>query len=86
MAVQDYKGLDWNRPIRDAVAVSASAEPLAQGACRAIYLGTAGDLTVTFEDGSSVEFNNLAAGIWHPMSVTHITVIDNSAANVRVGY
>ena len=88
MAVADYKAGDssWNQPIRDAVAITASASALAQGLCRAVYLGTAGDLTVTFLDGSSVEFNNMAAGVWHPMAVTHVTVIDNSAADVRVGY
>lgn len=85
--VRNPSTTDWTRPIIDAVSVSASADPIdaARGACRALYLGTAGDLTVTFIDGTSLTFHNLAAGVWHPMSVTHVTAI-SGAANVRAGY
>lgn len=86
MAVEDFKGVEgWTKPISRAVGVTASANKLADGLCRAIYLGTSGDLTVTFLDESSVTLHNLAAGVWHPIAVTHITAISN-ATNVRVGY
>lgn len=75
---------DWTRPIRRAVVKTAS--PTLFDECRAVYLGTGGDLTVTFIDGTSVELNNMVAGVWHPLAVVAITVIDNSAADVRVGY
>lgn len=75
---------DWTRSIRKAVIKTASPTPFEE--CRAVYLGTAGDMTVTFIGGESVEFNNMAAGVWHPLAIVAITVIDNGAADVRVGY
>lgn len=86
MAFEDYKGSAWNRPVMDAVAVTASADPFAQGMCRALYLGTAGDVTITLRDGSSVTMKNLAAGVWHPVTATHVTALANSAADCLVGY
>lgn len=77
---------DWTRPIRKRVAVTASATPFADGECRAIYLGTAGDITMTGINGESVKLKNMAAGVWHPCACTAITVIDNSAADVFIGY
>ncbi len=74
------------QPITDAESTTGSASPFERGPCRAIYLGTAGDLTVTFVDGTSLTFHNMAAGVWHPMAVTHVTALANGAANVRVGF
>ena len=86
MAQEDYKGDGWFRPVTDAVEVAASASKFEQGMCRALYLGTAGDVTVTFLDGSSVTLKNLAAGVWHPLAITHLTALANSAADPVVGY
>lgn len=72
---------DWTKPAHDAAAVSASASAIAGGPTRGIYLGTAGDVTVTFLDGSSVTFANMVAGIVHPLAVTHVTALDNGAAD-----
>jgi hypothetical protein len=77
---------DWTRPIRRAYTAAASADPLANGECRAIYLGTAGDVTVTGVDGVSWTMKNLAAGVWHPVAATHVTTLANSAADCMVGY
>ena len=45
---------------------------LTNGTCRGLYLGTAGDVTVRFEDGTEVLFANLAAGVVHPISCRRI--------------
>ena len=40
---------------------------------RGFYCGTSGDVTFTMEDGTSVQFVGLAAGIIHPIRFTGIT-------------
>lgn len=84
MTDRNPNGTDWTRPIRRRVAVSASATPFDE--CRGIYLGTAGDITMTGVGGESVKLKNMAAGVWHPCACVAITVIDNSAADVFIGY
>lgn len=63
----------WTRPGGDAVAITPSASEITDGPTRGLYVGVTGNVTVTFIDGSSVEFTNLAAGVIHPLSVTHVT-------------
>lgn len=63
----------WTRPAITARAITASATPIPGGPTRGLYLGTAGSLTVTFVNGDTVTFANLAAGVVHPLSVTHVT-------------
>jgi len=74
------------RPITSADSVTAGASPLSGGLTRGLYLGTAGNVTVTFEDGTSVTMQNLAAGVWHPLQVTHVTALANGAADCLAGY
>ena len=71
----------WTRPAQDAATVSASATAIPNGPTRGIYLGTSGDVTVTFVDGSTATFVGLAAGVIHPLAVTHVTALDNGAAD-----
>lgn len=49
---------------------------------RGVYLGTSGDLTFTMEDGSSVQFVGMAAGIMHPIRFTAITAITTATGVV----
>ena len=71
----------WTRPAQDAVAVSASASAIEGGPTRGLYLGTTGSVTVTFVDGSTATFANLAAGVIHPLAVTHVTALADGAAD-----
>jgi len=54
-----------------------------------IYVGTAGTLKVDLADGTTVEFQNLAAGVWHEMKVKKVyaTVASGTiAADILGGY
>lgn len=55
------------------VAVTASATVFATGPCRGIYIGSAGNITVTDRVGNSVQFVALATGVIHPIQATAIT-------------
>ena len=56
--------------------------------CRAVYVGTIGDLKVTMIDGGTVTLQNLAPGIWHPMAVRRIfaTGTDIPVGDIVLGY
>ena len=48
---------------------------------RAIYVGTAGNLSVVFSDGSEVTINDAANG-YHPLQVSRINGTGTTAGNV----
>jgi hypothetical protein len=60
------------RPAADAFAIAAGAGALATP-IRGIYVGVAGDVTVTMPSGASVQFVNLASGVIHWIAATHVT-------------
>lgn len=82
----NYGSDDWVKPIQDIAEVTAGASKLDTFPTRGLYLGTAGDLTVTLIDGTSVTLKNMAAGVWHPIAVTHVTAAANGAADILAGY
>lgn len=52
---------------------------------RGIYVGVAGNVTVLAADDTvEITVTNLAAGIWHPMSVRKVTAA--TALNILVAY
>lgn len=64
---------DWTKPITGGFSITASANALTRPT-RGIYVGGSGNVTVTLsENGESVQFTNLAAGIIHPIAATHVT-------------
>lgn len=52
---------------------------------RGIYIGGAGDLTVTGSDGVDYTMIAPATGYWHPMVVTCVKS-SSKATNILVGY
>ena len=54
------------------VAVTASATALAEGPTDALYIGSAGNITVTLQGGNSVTLA-VIAGALLPFKVTHVT-------------
>ena len=55
------------------LAVTASATAFASGPCRGIYIGSAGNITVTDRTGVSTQFVALATGVIHPIQASAIT-------------
>lgn len=68
------------------VAVTASATAFSGGICRGLYLGTAGDVTITDYANNSVTFTNLAAGVIHPIQARAVTTLANGAAGAIIAY
>lgn len=52
---------------------------------RAVLVGAAGNVKVTFVDGL-VDTVYLSAGIWHPMQVTVIWSAGTAATGIHAGY
>ncbi len=63
---------DWIRPAQGAMVIVPGPAAFYH-TLRGIYVGTAGDVTVTLPSGESVQFKNLAAGVIHPIAATRIT-------------
>lgn len=53
---------------------------------RSVYVGTTGNVKVTFFDGTVQTLPNLAAGVHHPMKVKRIWSTGTTASNIFVGY
>lgn len=49
---------------------------------RGIYVGTAGHLKVDMLDGTTVTFNNLAAGTIHAIAVKRVYATGTGASNI----
>lgn len=67
---QYQPGLD--APAATAFAITPGSSDLAK-TTRAIYVGGAGDVTVTMLDGSSVTFVGVPAGTFMPIRATKVT-------------
>lgn len=72
--VDDFAGnnVGLDAPAPNAAAVTPGASPLAH-ATRALYVGGAGDVTVTMLGGQSVTFSAVPAGHTLPLRVSAVT-------------
>ena len=62
----------------DAVAVTVGVsfgDVAAEGPCRALYIGTGGDVTIALLGGSTVEFVNVASGTTLDVQATEVTAV-----------
>lgn len=55
-------------------------------ATRGVYVGGAGDLTVTMASGEIVTFTAIATSVIHPISVTQIRNTGTDATNIVILY
>lgn len=70
-------------PAIDAEAINYSGgDQTLVRACRALYIGSAGNLQVVMRGGSTVTFSNMVAGTIYPFSVTKILQASGTAAGV----
>lgn len=69
-------------PAYDGFPITANnAEPVSE-VTRAVYVGTAGDLTATFASGETVTFKNVAAGTILPIRISHVLSTGTTAADL----
>lgn len=54
--------------------------------CRAIYVGTGGDATLTFANGTVVTFTELLSGAVYPFAITKVSTSGTTAANIIALY
>ncbi len=69
-------------PAHDGIAITKSDTQM-DTQCRAVYVGTGGDLAVKFSgDATAVTLKNVASGSLLPISVTHIMATNTTAADI----
>ena len=87
MADASKSPLDEIRTVRNWKPVTPSDSLLLPyGRCRAIWVGTAGDVNVLNEDGSTQVLPGVLAGMAHPCSTTQILNSSTTAVTILAGY
>ncbi len=69
-------------PATAGVAVTPSDVTVLSQTSRAIYVGTAGDITVTMADGNDVTFANVPAGTILPIRCTYVKSTGTDASDI----
>jgi len=69
-------------PATAGVAVTPHDSNALSQTSRAIYVGTAGDVTVTMADGNDVAFANVPAGTMLPIRCTHVKSTGTDASDI----
>lgn len=72
-------------PAAAAVAVTPSDTTII-AATRALYVGVAGNVTVTMMDGADVTFTGMLAGVIYPLRVTKVLSTGTNATNIVALY
>lgn len=80
------KSANDTAPAVDALAVTPNdGTDLANGVTRALYIGTAGDLSVVMVSGVTISFSNVPVGIL-PIAVTRVRSSGTSALGIVALY
>jgi len=79
-------GSDFNtsvviRPIEGGFVITPS-DTINNDETRGVYVGVGGNLRVLLADGSDITFDNLLAGIIHPIRCIRVFLTDTSAASI----
>lgn len=54
--------------------------------CRALYVGTTGNVAVVHPDGTVTTLTAMTAGIWHPVVFKRINSTNTTASNLVGGF
>lgn len=83
VAATDFNtfGASLDSPATHATAITPNDSTDLANVCRAIWVGTAGDLKVTTVGGDTVTFPALTQG-WHPLMVSRIWATGTSASGI----
>jgi hypothetical protein len=79
-----FHNADATVSARKAVAVTASDATVFE-VCRALYVGTGGNLAVRMSDGTAVTFTNVSAGIF-PIQVDMVKSTSTTATGIIALY
>ncbi len=81
----DYPRRSITGPIRNPIRIDKSDENDLPFACRAIMVGTVGDVKITDLDGDDCVLPNLAAGVWHPQFARKIWSTGTEPSEICIG-
>jgi len=77
--------LSLSYPIQGGFPVTPSdTADLAQMA-RGLFVGVAGNVKITYADGTTDTLTNLVAGVWHPMYVKRVYSTGTTATDIHGG-
>lgn len=82
MAKGSGRGNSPTGSITDAAAVTPADSALTDAPTRAVYVGGAGNLAVTFVDGTTVTFVGVPAGTLLPIAVKEILATNTTATSI----
>ena len=85
MPTQAFERADDTVSAKRAVAVTPSDATVLSNT-RALYIGTAGNLAVTMNDGVSATFSNVIGGTILPVQVTKVLSTGTTASNIVAMY
>lgn len=80
-ATDDFGGSTVESPATHGVVVTPNDSADLAFVTRGVYVGTAGNLKVTWSSGAEMTFTNLAQG-WHPIRVSRIWSTGTTAGNI----
>jgi hypothetical protein len=52
---------------------------------RGLFVGVAGNVKITYADGTTDTLTNLVAGVWHPMYVKRVYSTGTTATDIHGG-
>lgn len=73
-------------PASNAVAVTPHDSTNLSDVCRALYIGTAGNMAVVTADGATVLFSNVPAGSIIPIAVSRVNSTNTTASAIVALY
>jgi hypothetical protein len=73
-------------PAEDASAVTPSDSTSLTNAARALYIGTAGNVTLVTIGGSVITFSNVQSGTILPVRTTRVNATSTTATNIVALY
>lgn len=81
-----FEGYPIDGPAPNALAVTPHDTTEIGGGIvsRALYVGTAGHVTVKMQGGQTVTFSNVPAGTFMPVRVTHVTTATTAGSIVAL--
>lgn len=56
------------------------------GPCNALYIGVTGNITIVTPEGQDQLYENLAAGVYHPIAATKVKSTGTTATKIVAGW
>lgn len=85
MPKEPYRDLSSTIPASRASAVTPSDSQVIE-ICRALYVGSGGDVAVVMADGGSITFAGVASGTILPIQVSKVLATGTNAASINALY